>query len=61
MLIALALSGLQFLLNAREKIKYIYVMIVSKACMLLPKERSMKSNGKKTDITHPIFTTGETN
>nr|DAL90973.1 MAG TPA: hypothetical protein [Caudoviricetes sp.] len=29
--------------------------------MLLPKERSMKSNGKKTDITHPIFTTGETN
>lgn len=46
------LAGLQFLLNARAKLKYIYVMIVSKACMLLPKRKRVKSNGKKTDIDY---------
>jgi hypothetical protein len=36
--------GLQFLSEAREKLKYSYVMIVTKAYILLPKKGSVKIN-----------------
>lgn len=43
-------KGLKLLSNAREKLKYSYVMIVTKAYILLPKKGSVKIMAEKEYI-----------
>ena len=46
-----SLIGLAIPVERKRKIK-IDLCDVSEACMLLPKKRSVKSNGEKTDIDY---------